>query len=1340
MYIRINNLIITLFLILIFSRSYAVPNSTFSDIQIIKSDQSSLIFEWQPQEIMIESNTVEGQTYKNISFLNGDIISEIGAAGIPWRILTIGVPSEGIQSVQITNFESKTLSNIKVSPVPHPYKDSKGITNYSYVINDMKYSESAIQSKSVYQLLDSKKFRDFNVQKLMLTPFSYDAANQNLIVHSKIRVEINFTKSTTYANYKKSSKFDIYYKDFILNFEAAKNWQIQKQRLSKLGQTASLPSGPFYRIPVTEDGLYKISVSTLQNSGISLDNININSIQMFNNGGHILSYKVNDEHYNPPYTMEIPISVFDQNNNNIFDGTDYIIFYGKAVDSWFYDPNTRSFSYQKHPYATVNYYLVTFTGVNGKRMNIEPLTAQAGFPAAEYHIKRYHFEEDKYNLLASGPDWYGYRFFGTSGSYSKTMTVDSYNSNFSITDIRIKFKGGSNIDYNPSDNKTYRYYFTLYLNNHLLLNRVNFTDSGYNIYTKRLSDPSMLLEEQNVFKIQYEGNWDACTAYLDWIEILHPATFSATENYFNFCTHYFDDRKYTISNLSGNEFYIFDVTNPIEPKILMEDISSQNGQISFDIAADTDLKNLIISSLNSPEIKRVESLESYGTKQDLLESDNQADFIIITHKTFVPYAEEIAQLRDHLSTKIVTMEDIYFNFNSTVPDPTAIRNFLKYAYNNWQEDKLAYVLFFGDGHYDYRNISLEDTMRVPPFEIYDETEIDSRTSDNYYVDFSYMGSNSFTSISPELAIGRLPMESTQDAEIMVEKLKNYEYNSDKNGWQVTITLVGDDEKTTSSSDEWQHQGQSEQISKLAVLSKFIIKKIYLSAYESVPGGFGVIKPKANRDLIDAINQGSLIVNYIGHGSPRQWAHESVFNMSRDLTRINNPGRLSFFVAATCDFGKYDDPVDYSFTEALIWKKNAGAIGLLDAVRLVYSAPNAAFTQRFYQYLFPIDQESQPLGIAKLLATKTGINDQKYHLFADPTMVLADPKSKINITSLTPPDTLKALSEVEVNAEVLSEDGSVNLNFNGGAVLIVNDAIYDSVNTGGTIYYTLPGPTLFKGEVSVSSGILTGKFIVPKSIRFENQNTGRLSIFAWDDENASSALASNKNLLFLGSTNIEDSDGPDIDIYFEGQENFNDGDLIPNQPVLIAELDDENGINMTGETGHIISLKIDESSPKDISGYFVYEKNSYTDGYIRYPMDKLDPGIHTLKLSSFDNVNNPSEQSTNFKIAAAEGLVLMNVFNYPNPFKARSESTRFTFEYQTQDNRDAEVKIKIYTIAGRLIQTIEGNYVFGAGYEEIEWDGRDRDGDQIANGVYLYKLILDDGMKKKEVIEKLMIMN
>jgi hypothetical protein len=347
------------------------------------------------------------------------------------------------------------------------------------------------------------------------------------------------------------------------------------------------------------------------------------------------------------------------------------------------------------------------------------------------------------------------------------------------------------------------------------------------------------------------------------------------------------------------------------------------------------------------------------------------------------------------------------------------------------------------------------------------------------------------------------------------------------------------------------------------------------------------------------------------------------------------------------------------------------------------------------------------------------------------MKLADPRQQVQITSITPPDTLKALSKVEVKGRIMV-DGQFTPDFNGGAVLIANDARYDSVNTGGGLYYTLSGPIIFKGELTVSGGLITGQFIVPRSIRYYKKPTGRLALYAWNEQNNITALGYNNSLLLNGSTNIVDTEGPEIDIYFKDQENFSSGDFIPQNPTLIAAISDDNGINITGEAGHNILLHIDDDTPKNISGFFFYEKNSFTNGYINYPVDDIKSGDHTLKLSVFDNLNNPAEQECTFKITGSSELLLADVVNYPNPF---AQSTRFTF----QTNRDnVEVTIKIYTINGRLIQQLEGG-VANAGYNEIPWDGLDKDGDELANGVYLYKIILKDNEDKKEVIEKLVIL-
>jgi hypothetical protein len=216
-------------------------------------------------------------------------------------------------------------------------------------------------------------------------------------------------------------------------------------------------------------------------------------------------------------------------------------------------------------------------------------------------------------------------------------------------------------------------------------------------------------------------------------------------------------------------------------------------------------------------------------------------------------------------------------------------------------------------------------------------------------------------------------------------------------------------------------------------------------------------------------------------------------------------------------------------------------------------------------------------------------------------------------------------------------------------------------------------------------------------------------------------------------NIKDNEGPEIDIYFEEQENFTSGDLIRQNPILLAELFDENGINMTGETGYKILLQINDETPKNISGFFSYERDKFDKGTIRYPMEKIDAGEHTLKLSAFDNLNNQAESQISFRVSSSSELSIDQVVNYPNPFRS---NTDFTF----QTNREgAEVRIKIYTVNGRLIQQLDSNYTT-LGFNQIPWDGRDRDGDTLANGVYLYKIILSLDNKKVEKIEKMVVIN
>jgi len=1313
--------------------SQALAQNLYPDFKIIETTDTYLVADWQPQEIQLKKIHTNNGDFILPEFDFGVLLAQPGQPALPWRRCTIGLPRGSQTTVQIISISTKTYNDMFIAPAPHVFKDKKGLSVAVYRPDEDVYQSGAAIPAQRLRWSEPAQFRDMPIRYLYLSPYRYNARSRELQVVERMRIKIIYSDHPAVQhNFVLRGKLDKLYAKMLLNFDQAKNWQLP--RPARLAKAAMLPEGIWYRATVTKDGWYKITPSLLQSAGIDVSALSTSALQMFNNGGHELSIKVNDSWYNPPFTSEIPILIFDQNQNGLFDGNDYLLFYGKHVNGWFYNPSTRDFSYQMHTYATANQYCLTVSGSNGLRVNEGSLSPQVNPLSASYFTDRFHFEKEQYNLLSSGPDWYGYRFYGFSGSHTINFNLPFSNVTGADALFRIRLKGGSHIIY--GDDRSYTYKFKVALNNTFIYSNYSqfyFSNGTRILKEKRLTDLSVLKNGQNTLNLQYLGDDEGCAAYIDWFEVYFPREFIASDDQLLFYTKdYSQPGRYTVKNLSDkNDYYIADVTVPNNPVILAKNLSAANGQLTFDLPAAEHSQAIHVFSLSSSAIQSVDRLTPVQRSADLLTTSNQADYLIITHKTFVPWAKEMAALRPNLTSKIVTMQEIYMNFNSGVPDPTALRNFIRYAYYNWQSPSPSYILLFGDAHYDYRNINLPDTMRVPTMEIYDSSEINSRATDNYFVDLNYTGSSSFITINPDLAIGRIPIESTLDAERYIQKIKDYERHSSNDGWQTVLTLVGDDQYSTDSNREWMHQDQIEDIAQLSQLQKFIEKKIYLSMYPSQPGGFDRIKPKANEDLIDALNQGTLIVNFVGHGSPTQWTHEAIFVMDRDLERIVNKGKLPFLIAATCDFGKFDDPLEPSFTEALIWKEESGIIAALASSRLVFSSANAAFNTAFLIDLFPGGAPSASLGEAKLMSTGSSVNDQKFFLFADPTMHLIDPRQTALFTSITP-DTLKALSEATVEGDILI-NGQPVPGFNGIATLLVNDASFTSVKTGGGFApITLPGPSIFKGEVSVINGHFKGSFIIPKSIRYVNKKTGRITVYAYDETSATSALGYNNQLLITGSaSNQNDRQGPQVDIFFQGQENFNSGDLLESNPVLMADVSDENGINITGETGHTIQLQIDQQAPKNISGFFSYKKDSHTSGEIQYPMGALSTGTHVLKLSAFDNLNNPAEAEVEVEITGSKQLVLEQVVNYPNPF---SSNTSFTF----QTNHDgADVTIKIYTLSGRLIQELNG--LSAKGYnDQFNWNGRDRDGDLIANGVYIYKIILKDGSETAEHIDKLVI--
>ena len=247
------------------------------------------------------------------------------------------------------------------------------------------------------------------------------------------------------------------------------------------------------------------------------------------------------------------------------------------------------------------------------------------------------------------------------------------------------------------------------------------------------------------------------------------------------------------------------------------------------------------------------------------------------------------------------------------------------------------------------------------------------------------------------------------------------------------------------------------------------------------------------------------------------------------------------------------------------------------------------------------------------------------------------------------------------------------------------------------------------------------FIVPKDIAYK-YGEGKISLYA--ENNKTDASGFNKEIIIGGYEEdfTDDDEGPDIELYINNT-NFVNGGVTNENPILLAFVIDENGINTTGNgIGHDITatLNNDGTNVKILNDYYLADANSYKSGAISFPFFNIPDGNHTIELKVWDIHNNSSKASINFVVASSGSMALEQLFNYPNPVH---DYTTFSFEHN-QANGNMNVLIDIYGIDGKLVTRLEEEF-FTDSYRnnEIKWDVTDEMGNQLSNGIYIYKVLV-----------------
>ena len=751
----------------------------------------------------------------------------------------------------------------------------------------------------------------------------------------------------------------------------------------------------------------------------------------------------------------------------------------------------------------------------------------------------------------------------------------------------------------------------------------------------------------------------------------------------------------------------------------------------------------------------------------------------MTPTSLVAQAETLANFHrnnSNMSVKVVPLSLIYTEFGGGKQDIAAIRNFVKYVYDNASNtaNKVKYLNLFGDASYDFKDRIRNNTNVVPIFHGFEVSQsLNPNNSTNFSLFSSFMSDDFFTLMDDnegnmqssadlmDLAVGRMLVSSNTQASEMVNKVIEYHDEKSYKRWRNNLVYYADDPDPFLSGDYLLQKDLNELADEVSVANPFFnSNKIFTDAYVQEVSAGGPRYPQAKKAFIDAIELGALVLNYYGHGNEESFAVERIFEKS-DAQALGNRYKYPLFITITCEFTRFDDPNRPTGGEYMYWNKAGGAIALLATTRQISQSLGIQLNEEIYNNLFTMENNSY-ISIAETLRRSKislgGSNKRVVFYIGDPALKLAIPRPKVVLTKVngeninTTSLSLQALSLATLSGEVLDENNALLANYNGDLAVQVYDKnlnrlTLDNDNASLPPYnqpklnFVSLGEVIYRGNASVVNGKFEFSFIIPQDIQIPIGN-GRVSFYAKSNSPTLQNQTGFNSQIKVGGVNTSapsDTTPPKLKLYMNDT-NFVSGGITNKSPIFLAFLEDENGINTASGIGHdiIAVLDSDENNPYNLNDYYETELNNYKKGKVTYPFRDLAPGLHTILFKAWDVYNNLITAEIQFLVIGDGDLELQNVLNYPNPFVSYTE---FWFSHN-RPFEPLEVQVQILTITGKLVKTINQTVVNeGFTSRDIKWDGKDDFGDKIGKGVYVYKVTVKSAItgKKTEKTEKLVIL-
>lgn len=1072
-----------------------------------------------------------------------------------------------------------------------------------------------------------------------------------------------------------------------------------------------LKDGRWIKISVSETGMHLITNSNLQKWGFP----DPSKVHIYGYGGKRLPDRLDNS-----YIDDLPIVASVKTTRGI-------LFYAQGPVTW--NRNTMPHTHSINPYSTVGYYFISDKEIEDKEIPSLGSGIISNDCATTFTESIYH-EKDLFS-----PGETGHLLLGEDFKYNT-----SQNFNFTLTDkvetkVSLKYSFVTKT-FNSSS------YVTISVNGEN-------TSSINNI--KATNNDTYSFGSEGIFKTDFEISGDRLTlgltykssvtihlARLNYISLNYTRAIKLNNGKLIFNS---SNPSIALSGASNNT-HVWDVTNPQSIFKLNTTFEDNTLKWTNDY---TGLREYVAWNENSsfPEPIFVENVSNQN-----YHAEETPDMVIFTISEWSSQAERIADLHrnssDSLKVLVVSQEKVFNEFSSGVPDVNAFRKMLKMFWDrgnaNPDSSKLKYALLFGRGIYDNRKLtSIGAAIGYPTMPIWQTdgglSDNDSFSSDDI---ITYLEDNSGASISGHqlcIAIGRMPVRSSNEAKKVVDKLYGYVNNSIKDSWKNQVLFIADDQ------DNGTHMRQTESMynnmRNSDIGKQFFYNKIYTDAYVLENGEY----PAARAQMLQKLDEGVMWWNYIGHANTYSWSHEQIFT-SNDISNLYIR-RLPVLYAATCEFMKWDTDA-LSGAEIMFQNPDGGAIAIISACRPVFISNNGILSSTLANNIFNRDSNGNLLPIGEILRqTKNRmLNDEnklRYALMGDPAMRFTTPSSTISLEQINGepvddnnPREIHARQEVTLKGSIFNPLGEKMTDFNGILMATIYDAEKSTTSNGNgekgeQVTFEEQGGKLYIGRDSIINGEFEMKVYMPSEIA-DNYRPAALNMYAYNDD-GKEAIGCNRNFYIWGydETVEDDNEPPVISAYFMNHETFKSGDKINESPMVIANISDNKGINISSAgIGHQMVLTLDGNKTyTNVSQYYTPGASSNgVSGSITYPISNLSEGNHSLRLRIWDTAGNVAEKTIEFFVQNGLAPKIYDIYSDANP-----ATTEANF-YITNNRPDAKatITISVYNLMGKLewTATQSGRNDMLQSFP-VTWDLCDMAGRRVPRGIYIYKAeITTDG--------------